>query len=82
MTEEEREMFERWKYWIMLSVSKKFEDRSPSIQMLSEAREYILDLIGTTFEGDPDWANKIDVETGMDGEAEKPYFRIVLKEQE
>lgn len=85
MTYEEEQMFAVWKMWLLEAVQRKFEGRKISAQLLVEARAYLLELVALTFEDDPsfkDWKKNLDVETGMDEETEKPYYRIVWKEED
>jgi hypothetical protein len=80
MTPKEERVLEAWKRWLLEAVQKKFQDRKMSMQMLVEARQYLLDLIDLTFENDQNydaWKSKLDVEVGMDEETERPYYRIV-----
>jgi hypothetical protein len=56
-----------------------------SIQLLTEARLYLLELISLTFEDDPnfvDYKDKLDVEVGMDEQTERPFYRIVWGDKE
>lgn len=84
MTFEEEQLLQAWRIWLMEAVIRKFDGRKITAQLLEEARSYLLELIELTFDGDPsfkDWKKRLDVETGMDEETEKPYYRIVWREE-
>lgn len=85
MSYREEQMLEAWKNWLLDAVHRKFADRKVTLGLLTEARDYLLELIDLTFEDDPDyknWKKNIDVETGMDEVTEKPFYRIVWKEED
>ena len=85
MSYREEQMLETWKNWLLDAVHRKFKDRKISVDLLVEARAYVLELIDLTFDDDPEyknWKKNIDVEVGMDEVTEKPFYRIVWKEED